>query len=200
MRVKEDTRRVWIPLWFEHVCQDSRYALRTLRRTPGFAAIVVVTLALGIGMNTAVFSVVNAVLLRPLSYPQPERLVWAATTDPVYHEEIVPRYDFRAWRAQGQSFDRMVVYATDDNTVATTDGAVRARVARVSGRLLGDRASLGSRRDACQRPASRTRLCCPTACSRSSSTAIRRSWDGPAHSMEGQSRLWGFFTRTFASN
>jgi putative ABC transport system permease protein len=132
LRVKEDTRRVWIPLWFEQVCQDGRYTLRTLRRTPGFAALVVVTLALGIGMNTAVFSVLNGVLLRPLSYPQPERLVWAATTDPVYHEEIVPRYDFRAWKAQGQSFDRMVAYVTADNTIATTDGAVRTRVARVS--------------------------------------------------------------------
>lgn len=130
--IKEDTRRVWIPLWFEQLRQDAYYAVRMLRRNPGFTATVVLVLALGIGMNTAVFSVINAVLLRPLSYPQSERLIWAATTDPVYHEEIVPRYDFRAWRAQGQSFERMVAYVTADNTIATTDTAIRARVARVS--------------------------------------------------------------------
>jgi putative ABC transport system permease protein len=103
-----------------------------VRRSPGFTATVVLTLGLGVGMNTAVFSVVDAVLLRPLSYPHADRLVWLATTDPVYKEEIVPRYDFRAWREQEQSFDRMVAYATADGTIGTTQVAIRARVARVS--------------------------------------------------------------------
>ena len=65
--------------WLDDFRQDLRFAIRALRRSPGFAAVTILTLALGIGMTTAVFSVFNAVVLRPVAYPQPERLVWLST-------------------------------------------------------------------------------------------------------------------------
>src|SRR5580704_16628240 len=82
--------------------QDLRYAARTLRGNPGFTAVAAATLALGIGANSAIFSVVEAVLLRPLPYKDPGRLI--LVDDPTTYS------DFQAWKSQAGSFEDMAVY------------------------------------------------------------------------------------------
>ncbi|HEU4563113.1 MAG TPA: ABC transporter permease [Gemmatimonadaceae bacterium] len=98
--------------------QDLRYALRSLVRRPGFTAIVVLTLAIGIGANSAIFSVVNGVLLRPLPYREPERLVLLWTMLPNFGRETVSLPDFRDWRDQGRSFTDVAALANSSFSVS----------------------------------------------------------------------------------
>ena len=121
-----------IALWVDQLRQDARYALRTLRRSSGFSAVVVLTLALGFSMNTAVFSVFNAVVLRPVAYPNPERLLWLSTVHDEGELGVVLGPDFVDWREQATSFDRMAAYGTWDATFASAAGPTRARLANVT--------------------------------------------------------------------
>ena len=91
----------------DEVFQDLRYGARMLAKNPGFTLIAVLTLGLGIGANTAIFSVVNAVLLRPLPYPESERLVWLSERSPKYPTMTISYPDFIDWQAQQTVFEHI---------------------------------------------------------------------------------------------
>jgi predicted permease len=135
-RVKEEARAVWTAVWLEQCLQDFGYGFRMLRRSPAFSTAVVLTLALGIGMNSAMFSVMDAVLFRHVSYPDAERLLWVASYDTDWQGEIDNRMlpsDFAVFRDQAQSFESMTAYTNADLGLTYAGQGAPERVAYVSG-------------------------------------------------------------------
>jgi putative ABC transport system permease protein len=116
---------------FDRLAQDLRYTLRSLAKTPTFSAIVIVTLALGIGASTAIFSAVNGILLRPLALPEPDRLLWINETGPEGSVISVSWPNFLDWRARARSFSGLAASRTNP---FTWTGAEEAR--RIDGRRV----------------------------------------------------------------
>ena len=105
--VKEDCRQQRSGFWLETLLADLRYALRMFRKNPGFAAIAILTLALGIGANSAIFSVVEGVILAPLPYFQPDRLVMLWENNPRFPRVFVSYPNFMDWQHTAQSFQQI---------------------------------------------------------------------------------------------
>ncbi len=120
------------------ILQNIRYALRTLRRAPGFAVIAILTLALGIGANTAIFSIVNAVLIRPLPYDRPDRLVMILESNPRRGLPVtgVSPANFLDWKQQSTAFTDMAAAQWQAFNYLGSSGAVRIQGAAISANLL----------------------------------------------------------------
>lgn len=122
--------------WVEDAIADGRFALRTLRRNPVLSGAAIVTLALGIGANTAIFSAVNAVILRPLPFPHSERLVMLSEDNPEkgWHRETAAPANYLDWKERVRAFEDVAAYTPGGGATLIVRGAPqRVRVRSVTG-------------------------------------------------------------------
>jgi putative ABC transport system permease protein len=124
--------------WIAAIVPDLKYAVRLLRRSPGFTITALLTLALGIGANTAIFSIVNGVILRPLGYPKPEQLVYLTTQFPAlgFEQFWVSPPEYMEFRELNRSFASVGAFATGEANLTAGDRPLRVRTAAVDEHLL----------------------------------------------------------------
>jgi putative ABC transport system permease protein len=149
VRVREDMWS-WNSPGIEGMARDFAYAARTLARTPGFAIMAVFVMALGIGANTALFTVVHSVLLKPLPFPDPDRLVmlYERTTDGKYPYNVIAPGIYAEWQKQSHSFEQMAMFGSNSYNLSGESGQLPERIdsARVEAAFfpaLGVKAQLG---------------------------------------------------------
>ena len=118
--VKEVTRKMWAWNSLERLLQNVRYGLRIIRRNPGFAAVAILTLALGIGANTAIFSVVNTIFLKPLPFPESDRMFLVARTNNRIGGTNISLPIYLAWKEKSGLFDALGI--ARDGGIATITG------------------------------------------------------------------------------
>ena len=121
--MSERGREAWGWRWLEDFVGDLKFGARMLRKNPGFAATAILTLALGIGANTAIFSVVNTVLLQPLPYRDPGRLVWADAFDPRMNDAAVANPEYTNWALNNHTFEKMGAMGMGGPMTLTHEGA-----------------------------------------------------------------------------
>ena len=140
LKIEEDVRAAWGFQSFENFAQDVRYAFRMLRKSPGFTAVAVLTLAIGIGANTAMFSVVHAVLLRPLPYPDEQRLANLTEFDPRDRPiswESMSYPDFLDIRARSATLKSIAAYRSNNLIFTGGPEPIRVEAETVSASLFG---------------------------------------------------------------
>jgi putative ABC transport system permease protein len=126
-RFKEAVRDARGMSWAHDLTRDIHFALRSYRRSPGFTVVALLTLTLGIGTTTAAFSIIDAVMLRPLPYPEPERIVTLTGKDSLGNEiPTVSAPTYYDWREQSRSFEAIALYATDRVAVVNNGDAQHA--------------------------------------------------------------------------